>query len=199
MQHACVMWSGTPGHRILPKQYVLLAHACTHGPGCRPAQTLQDRAKQLEASTSTSAAAMDAAMADLRIQLEAERAEARRAKMEASSTAKQYEALVARLRREADASEWGSRRACGGQQCRQRRAAVADGSGCSRKTCCKASSCVAVVQHDSLCLLSSCVSRQVPRRSAACEACSRVLLAPPTRETSQVLLPGRGRRTSTKS
>lgn len=44
-------------------------------------------------------------MADLRIQLEAERAEARRAKMEASSTIKQYEALVQRLRREADASE----------------------------------------------------------------------------------------------
>lgn len=59
-------------------------------------------------------------MADLRIQLEAERAETRRAKMEASSTAKQYEALVARLRREADASEWDSRLgACGGQQCRQ--------------------------------------------------------------------------------
>lgn len=44
-------------------------------------------------------------MADLRIRLEAERAEARRAKMEASSTIKQYEALVQRLRREADASE----------------------------------------------------------------------------------------------
>lgn len=68
-------------------------------------QTLQDRAKQMEAATSTSAATTDATMADLRIQLEAERAEARRAKMEASSTVKQYEALVQRLRREADASE----------------------------------------------------------------------------------------------
>jgi hypothetical protein len=59
----------------------------------------------MEAATSTSAAATDATMADLRIQLEAERAEARRAKMEASSTVKQYEALVQRLRREANASE----------------------------------------------------------------------------------------------
>ena len=43
-------------------------------------------------------------MSDLRIQLESERAEARRAKMEATSTTKQYEQLVQRLRREADAS-----------------------------------------------------------------------------------------------
>lgn len=69
-------------------------------------QTLQDKAKQLEAASSTAAAAADASMSDLRIQLEAERAESRRAKMEASSTAKQYEQLVVRLRREADASKW---------------------------------------------------------------------------------------------
>lgn len=171
------MWGGTPGHRILPKQYVLLALlACTHVcHGCRPAQTLQDRAKQLEASTSTSAAATDATMADLCIQLEAERAEARRAKMEASSTAKQYEALVARLRREADASE------CGGQQCRQRRrVAVADGSGCWLLHSLQL--CVAVVWRDSLCLLSSCVScgrcrGGLPLARLAAECCWRCLPA----------------------
>jgi hypothetical protein len=59
----------------------------------------------MEAATSSSAAATEATLADLRIQLEVERAEARRAKMEASSTVKQYEALVQRLRREGDASE----------------------------------------------------------------------------------------------
>jgi hypothetical protein len=52
-------------------------------------------------------------MSELRIQLEAERAEARKAKMEASSTTKQFEQLVQRLRREADASKsWMKNLAC---------------------------------------------------------------------------------------
>lgn len=68
-------------------------------------QALQDRVKQLEAAATTTAAATDTSMSDLRIQLEAERAEARKAKMEASSTTKQLEQLVQRLRREADASK----------------------------------------------------------------------------------------------
>jgi len=72
---------------------------------CADPQVLQDKAKQLEAAASTAGAAADASMCDLRIQLEAERTEARRARMEASSTIKQYEQLVQRLRREADASK----------------------------------------------------------------------------------------------
>lgn len=51
------------------------------------------------------AASADASLAELRMQLETERAELRRAKLEASSSAKQYEQLLQRLRREADASE----------------------------------------------------------------------------------------------
>lgn len=74
-------------------------------PVCAAAQVLQDKAKQLEAAASTAGAAADASMCDLRIQLEAERTEARRARMEASSTVKQLELLVQRLRREADASK----------------------------------------------------------------------------------------------
>jgi hypothetical protein len=72
---------------------------------CSPTQAIQDRIKQLEAAAAAAAAAADARMSDLRIELEAERAEARRAKMEAASTAKQFEQLVQRLRREADASK----------------------------------------------------------------------------------------------
>lgn len=68
-------------------------------------QALQDKVKQLEAAATTAAAAAEGTTSELRMQLEAERAEARRNKMEASSTIKQYEQLVQRLRREADASE----------------------------------------------------------------------------------------------
>lgn len=68
-------------------------------------QALQDKAKQLDAAAAAAVATADSSMSDLRIQLEAERAEARRAKMESSSLIKQYEQLVQRLRREADASE----------------------------------------------------------------------------------------------
>lgn len=74
---------------------------CVHS----PLQALQDRVKQLEAAATTTAATTDTSMSELRIQLEAERAEARKAKMEASSTSKQFEQLVQRLRREADASK----------------------------------------------------------------------------------------------
>lgn len=67
-------------------------------------QSLQDKLKHLEASVTTAVAAAEAGMSELRIQLEAERTEARRVKIEASSATKQYEQLVQRLQREADAS-----------------------------------------------------------------------------------------------
>jgi hypothetical protein len=65
---------------------------------------LSDKARQVEGAAASAGAAADASLAELRMALEGERSDARRAKLEASSTAKQYEQLVQRLRREADAS-----------------------------------------------------------------------------------------------
>jgi hypothetical protein len=66
---------------------------------------LTDKAKQQEAAAATASVSADTSLAELRMQLETERAEARRANVEASSTGKQYAQLLQRLQREADASE----------------------------------------------------------------------------------------------
>jgi hypothetical protein len=91
-------------YTVLPDMLLALHAACW------VLQALQDKVQQLEAAClearqlqASQSAAHEAAACELRSQVQQQREEVKRVRMEAASLTKQYEQALQRLRREADA------------------------------------------------------------------------------------------------